>query len=541
VTAATVTTTAKLLLQLDLEGHSDWLRHADSKPAAVTARVSFAEAVSKRLVGCDFSRVFWAGDGGLFARDATGLPSYDCVVSAAVEAARVFAEWRDESPDRTLLGLRLSAHAAHPLYEHPDPSYWTSDDLNVFAKYERDIGIAGTIAITDVVREHLSPPYAAQFPQSAARDLFAASPSGDKAVIRRIFYTVHPETRAGRPAYKTLARFCGDFETSETAAEVAPVGPRNAIRATLSGAALLYATDTPGGRMIVDLQRSSSPGRIALTDDEAAVVNARAARIEDELAGRGLANQGMLSPDRVTLPLLDIPCLVVRWHEERWSRARAFHYLLHSSGEARSRYSRVAADVTSERPRWPAILGCHIVVTVRSRVDGTLYVVLSQRNPNGPPDAYYKGLWSASIEEQVKIGESPEQCIRRALGEELLGFEASHRVEGRPLGLFLETSLLNLCLLSLVSLPMGYEELALRWLRDAPDHDESRQLVALPLRRDIIAEVLAAGALSAGPRAECLISDSATFDETSEWSLHPTSSLRLAAALWAAEAPTPRC
>jgi hypothetical protein len=145
-----------LLLQVDLEGHSDWLRRVPSQPTAVECRIALAERLTKTALDYSFLRVYWAGDGGMYSRHTRDIANSDIVVDLAKSIYQEFYKWRQSTPRADGLGLRVSAHRAHTVHVTEDPSYWTSDDLNVFAKYERLIGISGTIAVTDALRKQLS-------------------------------------------------------------------------------------------------------------------------------------------------------------------------------------------------------------------------------------------------------------------------------------------------------------------------------------------------------------------------------------------------
>src|SRR5438105_4542830 len=136
-----------LLVQLDLEGHSEWFDHVLNKLAAAQAKVDLAEQLKKELAAKKFKPVFWAGDGGMFYRPADGLKNFDCAVEATRAIADIFSKWKKQTEDRSVLRVRISAHKADGVLAHPDPSYWTSSDLNIFAKNEREIGIAGAIGI----------------------------------------------------------------------------------------------------------------------------------------------------------------------------------------------------------------------------------------------------------------------------------------------------------------------------------------------------------------------------------------------------------
>src|SRR5437899_829887 len=88
-----VTRANKLLIQLDLQGHSDCIRETEHKLEAVNAKNRFAKSVTKMMKAHNFREVFWAGDGGMYARDVHGLPHYDCAITAAERLADTFRRW----------------------------------------------------------------------------------------------------------------------------------------------------------------------------------------------------------------------------------------------------------------------------------------------------------------------------------------------------------------------------------------------------------------------------------------------------------------
>ena len=148
---------SKLLLQVDLEGHSAYMAAHPSKPDAAQSRVEYATVLHKMLDKSHFSLLSWKGDGGVYAADppTSGRPA-DFAVRAAEKAAAAFHVWRAKRPDRDVLRFRISLHWAPDLYTYPERGYWSSDHLNFFMKYEREIGLSGTVAVTDKVFSHLS-------------------------------------------------------------------------------------------------------------------------------------------------------------------------------------------------------------------------------------------------------------------------------------------------------------------------------------------------------------------------------------------------
>jgi len=197
-----------------------------------------------------------------------------------------------------------------------------------------------------------------------------------------------------------------------------------------------------------------------------------------------------------------------------------------------SRLAKNAADTQVNGIEYPSILCMHMLIRTAPTRTGERFVMLCQRNERGPEGFFHEGKWSCSIEEQVTPGETIERCVQRGISEELLGSQASEHLEVKVVAAFLERVLLNLTLLTVVDIPMSYEDIVERWLRDAIDKDEHRQLVAFPLRKKLVVECLKSGQLGPNVRNACVVSDKQTFSSTTKWDLHPTSPLRLATALW---------
>ena len=188
----------KLLLQLDLNGHSAWMRNAEFVGTAVQARIEFAERVTAKLKSpYKFARVFWGGDGGLFARGlGRSTSNYDIAVDAAKAVVTIFEDWRSEVEDRRALQLRVSLHFAPEIYVHEDTGYWTSDDLNLFMKFEHDIAAANAIAATGTFRRNLSESYGRRFKSATKRELhLTGTNSPGYKVINEVYYEFAGEAK----------------------------------------------------------------------------------------------------------------------------------------------------------------------------------------------------------------------------------------------------------------------------------------------------------------------------------------------------------
>ena len=525
-----------LFLQIDLEGHSLWFRNAQSKPAAVDARAQFAESLKKVLwKKHSFRRLYWFGDGGMFFCDVAGLSNFDCTIDVADTVFQIFSDWKAKEENRAILQLRISIHYGSPVYTHKEYGYWTSDDLNVFSKYERKIALPGTIAITDKVRPHLlSENIQTRFPKDTEREVLLGRSSVTDALIRYVYYdaSLQPPTY---PSTYSLFSFLNGLSMEVGLVSNKLVGPASAIRLVFGEAILLYGVGSPSESLRVYLKRCDLPSSYKLTPKELNEVNTKANVIKEGSRKRGLEDKQKVSPERIVFPLSDFPCFTIEYHPEFWSIARAFQKLLEENQSDKSMWSRLAknaADTQISGIKYPGILCMHILVHTAPTETGERFVLLCQRNKRGPEGFFHEGKWSCSIEEQVNVGETIERCVQRGISEELLGPQASEHLEVKVVSAFLERVLLNLTLLAVVDIPMSYEDIVERWMRDAIDKNEHRQLVALPLREDLVVKCLKSGQLDPSARGACLVSDKQTFRNTTKWDLHPTSPLRLATALW---------
>jgi len=235
---------------------------------------------------------------------------------------------------------------------------------------------------------------------------------------------------------------------------------------------------------------------------------------------------------------MDIPNLTIEWHEEHWSKTRAFQRMLVDNQRVHQRFAAKAADVQVQGFKYPGILCAHIVVRIDTPDGEGPFALLCQRNLGGIRDRHYQGTWSCSIEEQVRPGEDIEQCVRRAVSEELLGAGFSESVNHHVVGFVLEDSILGSALLIVVDVPLFYGEIIERWQKVAPDKDEHRQVVGIPLQHDGLVACAKYkglrnyGGLDEKVRKDCLVADRAIFDGTTHWNFHPTSLIRFASALW---------
>jgi hypothetical protein len=153
------------LLQIDLANHTKWF--GEKKVEKNNAKKELAMIFTKELRNkYEFNRLFWAGDGGVFVRTSEATPNYDVVVDAADAVYELFEKWRKKYSEleTNLLDIRVCVHVS-PIFADKDPGFWTSEDLNNFIKYERNISENG-FSITKQIRDLLTSPKQKRFMNS---------------------------------------------------------------------------------------------------------------------------------------------------------------------------------------------------------------------------------------------------------------------------------------------------------------------------------------------------------------------------------------
>jgi len=170
------------LLQVDLANHTKWF--GDKKPEKNNAKKELAMLFTDELKNqYGFHRLFWAGDGGVFVRTSEATQNFDVVVKAADIIYELFEKWKRKfkSLKTKLLDIRVSAHNS-PIFVDRDPGFWTSEELNNFIKYERNISEEGFV-ITKQIRDLLSASIQKRF-----TDHIRNIQNKDNVTIMQIFY-----------------------------------------------------------------------------------------------------------------------------------------------------------------------------------------------------------------------------------------------------------------------------------------------------------------------------------------------------------------
>jgi hypothetical protein len=511
---------ARVLLQVDLEGHTSWMGNAKSKADVAVARFHFAQVMRECLEKKGFTLLSWKGDGGVY-HSAPTKPDFDFAVEAAESSVNAFWTWRAGSQDRKVLRFRISIHYAPDVYMHPSESgYLASDDLNLFLKHERDFGVSGTLAVTQAVFRHLSGQTQGRF-QTQRSCSFGVRP-GESLISSVHYLTLSSEVDSHNVADLNFFEWVAGLHLPRPTKQDLIVGPSSLSRLTLDGAAFLYATPHPDSPVFVELTAEGRRQPLTLGIER----DAEWTELEEELryyVNKGSHGDGRkVSPLRLVRPISEVPLVKVEYCVEKWSHIRAFHRLVEKYPSIRERFANTALDV-QQGFSYPGIVCCHIVV--RTADAGTPRVLICQRQQRGHDSTYYPGNWSISIEEQLMPDESINTCVSRGISEELVGQTAAAGVTSRVLAAVLETSILNLAFLVLVDIPLTFDQIVQRW-SISTDKDEHRQIAALDLDRNLLSELAVSNSFTENCRAKTHPADPESFRSNTIWSLHPTSLAR---------------
>lgn len=514
---------ARILLQVDLEGHSAWIINASSMPAVSEARMNFAKTLNESMRRHNFNLLSWKGDGGVYHSESEGKANFDFAINAARNVANDFNAWRTKSHDRSNLRLRISLHHAPDVYIHDTNDYWTSDHLNVFLKYEREIGVSGTIAVTQFIYKQLSTKEQTYFPSNAVRYRKFGVRPGEAIISETHYAPLKHEAILNRDSKMGFFEWL-KMTLPEATAEGSALGSSSNFRASLGDASFLFAAPHPESPLSIEfLQRERFP-EPNLTKEEHQQWTAKQA---------GLHRDGSkVSVLQIVRPLTDIPLARIEYHIESWIRARAFHLLLAENASLRNRLGRTVLDVQESDFTHPNIACCHVIVSTAD--EGSPQVLLCQRQRKGHGDAYYPGCWSISFEEQLRPNESVETCVLRGLAEELLGDQGISGATIQVLGAVIEKSILNPAIIVLVNVPLSLQQIANAW-RHAVDKDEHRQLAGIALTPSILKKLANSSSIPAevSKFIRPATSDiSNIFSSNVIWDLHPTAVARAAMYLW---------
>jgi hypothetical protein len=155
------------LVQVDLANSSDWCatRPADTiaqKVESASRRAELPALLDVRLRYLGFATVYWAGDGGLFAKYGDANPQ--AMGRIAEETFKAFYYWGQKGAG--CLGLRASATFIPDLIIDANPGYWYSPALNSFLKNERLLARKGHFVVTEALFDKMKSYHSAPNPES---------------------------------------------------------------------------------------------------------------------------------------------------------------------------------------------------------------------------------------------------------------------------------------------------------------------------------------------------------------------------------------
>lgn len=518
------------LIQCDIAKHTVWFDNCRIQGKAAYATEAKRELARniERAVTPEFAQVFWRGDGGLYAA-REGTIDGDKIVTKALKLRTTFLKWQKSRKWRSLhlesLSLRLSCHTCKVWIEKETP-YWASTDLNRFVKYERLLSHEDTLAITDSTFQHLKK-RGPQF-SSCFKDIIMSDERPEKW---RVYYSdqVTPTKSVETAIDWFRNKFQDEFSFESTL-------NAESQRFAFGESIVLAISGSREDSLDIELQETTTPPFDFLTSDELALWRQYENEIKNEFQikdqTKKRVDQERLSPLELRTPIKDFPISKITVCPLAYSRARSFLRCLSERKAVWDKLVDRAVDYVPEAPRRPGILAVHMVLITTEEKQGPL-MILSQRTTRQKDImTFYSGQWSASVQEQCERGDgSIRATAARGLKEELLGSQATN-ASINIASIFLHRSILNLTLAVVCRTSLSFNEIHQLWL-GCEDHEEHSQIVALPLRTEIVKECVRKGMITDNIKKECVVHKESQkiWDDTREWELDPTAPFRMALAL----------
>lgn len=458
------------LLQVDLGGHSAWTAQAKTVYDACRSRAKFADILETNLSFEGFDRLFWAGDGGVFASrpNTRGFPENVC--AAADTAFKTFVEWKKIDWD---LHLRITATFLQVLVD-PDPAHWCSIDFNTFLKYERDISLRNAFVITQNLQSQLT--------DSAESERFTKArrvrlPNGDHMTV----YTDSVHSGDTEKTEQSLGHWLRDAVEAKHIPKAA-VKERSFI--TIGNCTVLDTAIESHGYSDIALEpQQSDPTFTGISEEDRADWDTyRKSLVAANV--RGVSTQVTclvqeVSDDRVRL----------KYRLVNYSDARAFLQLMESKPGSSQRYRPTALEVVNEGTNIPNILSTAVVVIIGDFASPLLLLA----NRKGRTGGFDPDCWAVSIGEQfmpvtglrgnreISADLTIAQSVERGLREELLGTEFSSKLNISIHAFAVEDLINSYMFIAVADLrPLRFDELARYWQK-AIDQAEHNAIAGLPV------------------------------------------------------------
>jgi hypothetical protein len=513
---------AYVFLQVDLGGHSAWSAKHPSIPTVFRLRKSFAKSLAQQLAnGHQFESIFWAGDGGLFARKFRRAEDAESVCAAADSAFAIFTDCFENNDELT---FRVTATCIPDVVVDEERGNWFSSELNEFLKYERQLASPNAFVITDKLRKRMDA-------ESYAFKRFADQKSRS---VHFLDTTITIYSDSEHPVRVTPAR----YRFSEW----------------LKNAGIQYSNRQPAIGWIVDdsiilgtaLERSGY-GHIDLVQIEPSW------QVDDISGEHGDAWRHLTAKYRdlggtkasvqtLQQPLSEDPVLRLEWRAVPFPLVRAFHELVETDQEFSNSYSSLA--VAERQRKIPSVLVVHSLLILES-ANASLQLVFAHRKKGPRRGGYVDNCWSAGFEEQFAPVQSfwggrarprdlsLHDTAVRGVREEFVGEHFGGTISVAFHAVQLEQFNFNLSILAAVRVSdLTFKELISLW-PNAVDYQEHDALVAVPFNAEAIDACLRADFLLPDLLAGQNAATAHLSDGDHSW--HPSSKARLNLAKWLLE------
>jgi hypothetical protein len=144
-----------VLISLDIVNSSKLKGNDEEKERTKSNLKQFIDSL---IVDLPMAILNWSGDGGILIYDAES--GYDDAVFLCDELIHLIPFFNKARGDynalkESYINLRVVLHSG-TLVKPEDPSTYHADELNIVAKYEREVGVLNHITITDDIYQKLN-------------------------------------------------------------------------------------------------------------------------------------------------------------------------------------------------------------------------------------------------------------------------------------------------------------------------------------------------------------------------------------------------
>jgi len=517
-----------VLLQVDVGGHSTWLasEHSRNFLAPCKERSALCTSLTTQLAYLGFGRLFWAGDGGVFAAKVSESGHPERLCDAGDLVFQLFRKWRQSKP----VELRLTATSLE-LNVDPEPGNWCGPEFNDFLKYERHIALPNAFVITSTLR-------AALVDSSSLR----------RFKKRRQVYlpngsvmTCYTDDRHQPNVPKSPNSF-GVWLREKLEATTMPTAERLGKGMIRVGACTVLDTawrESGYGDMVLEPQAPEPTADALIKSDRASWERGKAELLARRVSGTSLQVR------RFVPELSDDPHPRLAYQTVNYADARAFHAMLEQVPGRVAVYRDRALRVMGDGTTIPNILSTAVVAIIGE--DTPELVIANRKTRTG---GYHGNCWAVSIGEQfmplsgtragrhVTADVSIEASAIRGLHEELLGEDFARPMKVSTQAFVMEDYINDFIFVAIADLrPLTFKELGSLW-RTAVDRGEHDAIAAFPATEKTIRACIAGDALPSSVWSAIVKHGDVEFGagisdlsgDAHRW--QPNSGIRLAAAWW---------